>query len=189
MAGFNNYEPGKGPPPIAGVYIVPLVGEVKQPGVEYPEVRSCPEIREAICEKLRSGNSLNQISTLVGFPSRRTINRWLKEKPEFRADADSARADGEDVIAEWIERKACEPNICEKVKLNGAGEIIEVIKYDNVDRSRLAVMAGQWTLAKNSRKYGDKVQLNHANEDGGPLKLIVERIEVVGAADQNKTSA
>lgn len=47
---------------------------------------------------------------------------------------------------------------------------------DMVDRSRLAVDALKWTLAKlHPKQYGDKVTQEIQGADGGPVKIIVNR--------------
>ena len=48
---------------------------------------------------------------------------------------------------------------------------VEITTGDSVDRSRLAVDALKWTLAKlHPKKYGDKVTTEITGKDGGPIQ-------------------
>jgi transposase-like protein len=188
MAGFGNYAPGKGPPPTRGVFRADSPGEKKQPGVSYP----CPEFSEemgsSICDRLENGESLNQVERIIGMPSRRTIRRWRTNYPEFDQAVKLAIEDGNDVLAQEARRLASEALTSERITLDADGKVIQTVRYDNVERSKLAAGQINWELAKRDKRYSDKIQQEHVGENGGPLKLIVERIEVIARPDQNKTA-
>ncbi len=57
-----------------------------------------------MCERIASGETLNEIASEPGMPSRSTIDRWRTDRPEFKRQYDIAvqlRADG--LLEETIE--------------------------------------------------------------------------------------
>jgi hypothetical protein len=149
------------------VYAVPLEGELKQDGVKYLAVEYSEELAEDIVTRLEIGNTYRQIETVVGMPSRRTLQEWRKKYPEFAAKCDAAYDTGSHWLHDHYLHTAYRSDIGHKEK----HEILDAIK---------------WTLTKRGgNKYRDKILQEHVGEDGGPLKLIVERIEIVGKPNQD----
>jgi hypothetical protein len=50
-----------------------------------------PDLAGAVCACIARGESLNSIGRLPGMPNRRTIHRWLAQRPEFAARCARAR--------------------------------------------------------------------------------------------------
>jgi hypothetical protein len=44
-----------------------------------------PELADEVCERVRWGKSLSEVSAEPDMPSFRAIYRWLKDRPDFRA--------------------------------------------------------------------------------------------------------
>jgi hypothetical protein len=56
-----------------------------------------PAVGNLVCERIADGETLNQIASEPGMPSRSTIDRWRTDRPEFKRQYDIAvqlRADG-----------------------------------------------------------------------------------------------
>jgi hypothetical protein len=63
-----------------------------------------PAVGNLVCERIASGETLNNIASEPGMPSRSTISRWCNDRPEFKREYDIAvelRADG--LLEETIE--------------------------------------------------------------------------------------
>ena len=63
-----------------------------------------PAVGNLVCERIADGETLNQIASEPGMPSRSTIDRWCTDRPEFKRQYDIAvqlRADG--LLEETIE--------------------------------------------------------------------------------------
>lgn len=72
-----------------------------------------------------------------------------------------------DMIVE--EARKCRIGVKTKVTKEGATETTE---GDNVERSKLAVDALKWTLAKlHPKQYGDKIQAEVSGPDGGAIEF------------------
>jgi len=188
MAGFGNYAPGKGPPPTRGVFRADSPGEKKQPGVKYGMPEHTGELEEQICERLASGESLSQVGNTIGMPCTATIRNWRVKDAEFDKKVALSIQDGNDVLAQMARQAASEVFLSDTVTLDGDDKVVQTVRFDNVKRSELAVSQIRWELAKRDKRYSDKIQQEHVGENGGPLKLIVERIEVIARPDQNKTA-
>lgn len=132
-----------------------------------------PEIADRICAELASGKSIRRICKLDWAPGRRTVYDWLRTHQDFRelyaiAQLDGAHAWADEAIEiaddgtnDWIVDNDPEnPGY----RLNG----------EHVQRSRLRVDTRKWYAARmNPKKYGDKVDLTHANPDGTPIRLLI----------------
>ena len=63
--------------------------------VKVRPVAFSPEVAEAVCEAVAS--TARGLSYLCahnfGFPTERTVNRWLQQNPEFRADFDAVKSE------------------------------------------------------------------------------------------------
>jgi terminase small subunit-like protein len=56
-----------------------------------------PAVGNLVCERIAAGETLNQIASEPGMPSRSTIDRWRTDRPEFKRQYDIAvmlRTDG-----------------------------------------------------------------------------------------------
>lgn len=111
------------------------------------------------------------------MPSRVTFFRWLRENPTFAMDYAEARRRQADFLMEETIEIADTPMIGERTEdsdKNGS----KVIRFDNVERSRLRTDIRRWAASRlNPKKYGDRVALTGA-EDAPPIA-----IESLPAAD------
>lgn len=131
-----------------------------------------PEVVEAICERLATGEPLAQICRDEGMPAYRTVKDWIDSDPVVSAGIARARDSGEDVLAaecleiaddsrnDWMDRRAEEGD--EKaLQFNG----------EHVQRSKLRIETRLKLLAKwNPKKFGEKVEQHHTGE-------LVHRVE------------
>lgn len=121
------------------------------------------EIADEICERLAQGESLNAICKDDHMPSEAAVRGWaVHNVNEFSAKYAHARDMGLDVMADKVLQTA----------FTGSGD---------VPRDRLSFDAVRWYLSKLApKRYGDRLQHEHAGEDGGPLEITVIR-KVIGA--------
>jgi hypothetical protein len=123
-----------------------------------------------ICVRLGLGESLREICSEEGMPSKTTVMRWLAAHKEFRDQYASAREAQADYYAEeiieiaddgsndWMERKRGE-------------ETIEVENHEVIGRSRLRVDTRKWLMARMApKKYGDRVMQEVSGPDGKPIE-------------------
>jgi hypothetical protein len=106
------------------------------------------------------------------MPDKATVFRWLSLESPFRdgfcdqyAHAREAQADS---LADDIIDIADTPMPGVKTKTTAQG--VETTEGDMIEHRRLRVDARKWVAAKlKPKKYGDKVDLTHANPDGSVL--------------------
>lgn len=124
------------------------------------------EIADAICERIAGGESLRSICADPDMPVTSTVCKWLGRQKAFaeqyararelQADAlfDEILEIADDGNNDWMERKG------EDGQSLGWRENGEALR-----RSVLRVDARKWMASKlQPKKYGDKVQLDHAGE-------------------------
>ena len=127
------------------------------------------EMAESICDRLADGESLRSVCRDESMPSKSTVFRWLAQESPFRdafrdqyALAREAQADS---LADDIIDIADTPVLGVKTKTTAQG--IETTEGDMIEHRRLQVDARKWVAAKlKPKKYGDRVDLTHANPDG-----------------------
>ena len=103
-----------------------------------------------LCEHLVEGLSLRQASRLEGMPSRDTVRRWLRDKPDFRASyalACECRAEalGDEIIEiaddssnDWL-----------------MGPKGPIRNTENIRRAELQIDIRKWLIARLApKKYG-----------------------------------
>lgn len=137
-----------------------------------------PEQREAIIEKvitgLQDGIPLAEMCREEGMPDRATIWRWAENDEELSQRIARARRIGFDVIAEealeiaddgsndWMRRQGRDDDDDAPWALNG----------EHVQRSKLRIETRLKLLAKwDPKRYGEALQLKHADADGEKLDL------------------
>lgn len=133
------------------------------------------EIADKICVRLADGESLRSICIDEGMPTKTTVFRWLLDDryTEFRdqyARAREAQADSlvdemldiaDDATNDWMERRDDE-----------GGNLGWKENGDAIQRSKLRIDARKWMAGKlQPKKYGDAVQLKHADADGEKLQV------------------
>lgn len=100
----------------------------------------------------------------------------MRKHPEFLSNYTRAREDQADTLADEI--VAIADDGTNDTYKNEEG--FELVNHDVIARSRLRVEARKWVAAKlKPKKYGDRVDLTHANPDGGPIRHSV-KVEYVG---------
>jgi len=132
-----------------------------------------PEIAAEICELIATTpRGIDAIcSENDGLPSPRTVHRWLNEEEEFRQSYLRARERQADLLFDQCLEIADDGS--NDTKLVGReGEEHEACNSEWISRSKLRVetrmrMAGK--LAP--KKYGEAVQLRHADAEGETIDL------------------
>lgn len=121
--------------------------------------------------RMAEGESLRAICAELkefGCPAASSFHRRVLEEPGFAERYARGRELQCEAWADEIREESRKCRIGEKTKETKDG--MEVTTGDNVDRSRLAVDALKWTLAKlHPKKYGDKVTAEITGKDGGPI--------------------
>lgn len=113
------------------------------------------DLADAICERLREGESMRQICRDPEMPGRRTVEEWMAKDQGFRAKCARAREDQADLMDDRI--------------LEVAGKT----ERDEIDpqAARVVISALQWRASKLKPKvYGDSTLLKHGDQDGKPLQ-------------------
>lgn len=125
----------------------------------------------AICEGLMAGKGLREILAADGMPSMSTVFRWLAEDEEFRQLYAVAREVQATILADEI-LEISDDGRNDWMKRT-IGEIeIDVPDHEHIQRSKLRVDSRKWLASKLApKKYGDAVQLKHADADGEKLTL------------------
>lgn len=125
------------------------------------------EVAERICERVGEGEPLRQVCRDEGFPSWRTVYRWIEEQPEFASRFAHARARGFDAIAE-----DCLDIADETAHDSVATEQGERPNTEWISRSKLRVETRLKLLAKwDPKRYGEKLALGGA-DDLPPIKTV-----------------
>lgn len=133
------------------------------------------DIAEALLEWLESGETLQDFCRQPGMPKPRTISDWKAKDETFAANFARARDIGEEAILAKIKRIADTPQQGEEQKLDAGGDVIEVKRGDMLGHRKLQIETYFKLLAKwNPKKWGDKLGLEHAGKDGGPLEFVVK---------------
>lgn len=132
------------------------------------------EIADYICEEIStSSKSLKTICSGEKMPAVRTILTWLVEgekedgKPEFRdflRKYTRAREQQADFLAEEI-LDIADDGTNDYMTIVKGKEKYNVEDKEVTNRSKLRVEARKWISSKlKPKKYGDKIDLNHAGE-------------------------
>lgn len=117
-----------------------------------------PEIMVEICERIASGETLTQMCKEEHLPSVSTVHSWvLADKiPGLAGDIAQARERGYDAIAE-------------QSLLVAQG--VENYSSGDINRDKLIVDTRLKLLAKWSKRYADKQQIELTGKDGAPLSM------------------
>lgn len=143
-------------------------------------------IVDSIIEQLSQGTPLAEICRQDGMPTRRTVNNWTREHPEFAERYEAARDDGFDVIAADCLRIADTPQegVIEKYEQvpidnpdDPDGEpttefrIVERKTEDMLGHRKLQIETRLKLLAKwDPKRYGEKMTL--AGDPENPLHNV-----------------
>lgn len=132
-----------------------------------------PEIAEEICERIATTpRGLDFIcNSEERFPSARTVNKWLSERPEFVQSYVRARERQADLI--FDECLEIADDASKDVKIVGGEDYErEVCNTEFVQRAKLRIETRMRMAGKLSpKKYGDKLDLAHS----GAVNVMVQR--------------
>lgn len=133
-----------------------------------------PELAQAICERLATGESLRTICASEGMPPESTVRGWaIDDRDGFAAQYARARDLGLDALADELLGIADTPQLGVKTKETSDGKT-ETTEGDMIEHRRLQVDARKWYLSKLApKKYGDKVTAELTGKDGGAI--VIER--------------
>lgn len=146
--------------------------EGKEPlrGKGYP-IANRDEIIDEICHRLTAGEPMAQICRDAHIPAPQTLWDWGKQDPAIETEISRAREFGADSIA------------------MDALDIADNLTGDP-QRDKLRVETRLKLLAKwNPKKYGDNMQLRHADADGGKLDTAPLVNELLGLMPGGAPSA
>lgn len=129
------------------------------------------EIAEAICARLADGLSLREVCRDEAMPSRDTVRRWLRDRPEFQQHYAHAREAQADHLGDEILEIADDASNDWMVRNKGQDNEVEVLNHEHVQRSKLRIEARRWLMGKLApKKYGEKVAIG-GDPDAPPLQV------------------
>jgi len=112
-----------------------------------------PELAEAICDRLATGDSLVTICADPAMPGLRTVMRWAAENHDFGTEYVRAREAQAEVMDDKILDAAAEAN-------------------GDPQAARVKIEAYKWRAAKLApKRYGDSTTLKHADADGEKIPM------------------
>jgi hypothetical protein len=132
-----------------------------------------------ICTRLADGESLRKICTDASMPSKTSVFRWLAaEKNEaFRNQYARARElQADSFVDDMID-----------IADDAANDTIETEAGERcnaewISRSRVRIDTRKWIAARMApKKYGDRLDLNHAGKDGGAITVEITRFSEASA--------
>src|SRR5271170_1472379 len=106
------------------------------------------KLADDICDLIMAGKTLVAIAALEGFPSPKTICRWLNEKPDFDIKCTRARL----MQAELMDQMIL--------------DVAENTDEDNAFASKVRISAYQWRASKLApKRFGDRSVVEHDVSD------------------------
>lgn len=128
------------------------------------------ETAALICERIATGESLRSICDDEDMPGLRTVFDWLADERYaiFRTKYARAREVQADTLFDEMLDIADDGRNDWMEKHNGDGQVTGYQENgEALRRSDLRIKTRQWMAAKlQPKKYGDKLDLTHANPDG-----------------------
>jgi hypothetical protein len=122
------------------------------------------KLAATICARVAEGQSLRFICGDEDMPSRATVRRWLRDKPDFSNSYARAHEEFADAIFEEI-LEIADDSQGDYVERETRKGITLVLRAEAVSRSKLRVDTRKWMLARIApKKYGDKPDANHGAE-------------------------
>ncbi len=121
-----------------------------------------------ICRRLAEGEPLRSICRDKAMPNKATVLRWLadKAKADFRDQYAHAREMQADALFDEALEIADETTGDLTTDKDGK----EIVRHENIQRSRLRVDTRKWAAGKLApKRYGDKLQ--HTGEGDGPIRV------------------
>ena len=141
-----------------------------------------PTLFTTICDRIANGESLRQVCSDAEMPSKSTVMRWLRDKPELRDQYASARDDLLDHWAEDLIEIADDGSLDTMPGTDKHGNEVMVANHANVQRDRLRLDARKWLMSRlGPKKYGDHVEVEHSGEIGH-----VHRVDITTLSAREK---
>lgn len=142
------------------------------------------ELATEFCERIASGKSVRAVCRADDMPEPITIRAWLREKEDFSAQYARAVEHRADAIFDEMFDIADDGTNDYRQRTTQDGEVVDVLDYDHVQRSKLRIDTRKWALARMApRKYGDRVVNEHVGPGGGPLVTVTGEMSAKDAAD------
>ena len=132
------------------------------------------ELIRKVLSHVEEGKSLRKACEEIGIP-RTTFEDWERADEALAVQYAHAREKRADLIFEEMLQIADTPKIgtIETAKEWGT----EVQTKDMVDHRKLQIETRKWMLGKMSpKKYGERLDLTHANPDGSALTVKILRL-------------
>ncbi len=118
-----------------------------------------------ICDRISHGESLRSVCRDPAMPSKSTVLRWLREKPELRDRYVQARDDLMEYWASDILEIADDGTLDLVPGLNKYGDEVMVPNHANVQRDRLRIDSRKWLLSRlKPQVYGDHLAVDVSGE-------------------------
>lgn len=140
-----------------------------------PEFPHSIELEDEICEAIATTHhGLEHICKKhPNFPKPRTIYKWCFTKEGFSQKYELARQKQQDVMVEYMMKKA--KNKKDDFYMDGDGQLKP--NPVNVSRSKLIVDTIKWQAARLNRKYSDKVDIAVHDGNKKAAKEIQSQID------------
>jgi hypothetical protein len=136
-----------------------------------------PALFTTICERIAAGESLRSVCRDAEMPSKATVMRWLREKPELRDQYAIARDDLLDHWAEDLIEIADDGTMDLMPGTDKHGNEVMVANHANVQRDRLRIDARKWLMARlGPKKYGDRVEHEMSGEIGHTHRVDISSL-------------
>lgn len=105
---------------------------------------------------------MRRICSADEMPPESTVRGWVNDDVHgFSAQYAHARNMGMDALADEILDIADDGRNDVVKEMNSAGEIVERVNFDHINRSKLRVDARKWLMSKIApKKYGDKIEVD-----------------------------
>ncbi|MDP5279920.1 terminase small subunit protein [Sphingomonas sp. DG1-23] len=145
------------------------------------------DLENALVEGIADGVPLRQLCRIHGV-GKSTVYDWMEQDAAFAGRIAGARAKGFDAIAEEALEIADDGTNDWETREREDGSEYEALNHEHVQRSKLRVETRLKLLAKwDPKRYGDAMQLKHADADGNRLDLadiIAARRAKVAGGDE-----
>lgn len=153
-------------------------------GAWSPKIARTPENAARICEMIIAGDrSLDAIGKEMGANGRSTILMWVAQDPEFEALYRRAKAAQADALADDILDIADAAANDIKTVTGAMGKEYEIVDKEVVLRSRLRVESRFKLMGMMApKRYGAKVEVEHAISDGFADRLVKARERALAVA-------
>lgn len=148
-------------------------------------------LADKICLLISNGKPLRTIEKMSGMPSRVTVWRWIRDKPEFCNQYARAKEDYTEAMAEEILDISDDSSDDIQIIKDKQGNEREVVDWEVVNRSRLRVDTRKWLMSKLlPKKYGEKIEADVRFPDGILIRSNdkeISRIDVQSSSQKENT--